>query len=157
MEAIKQQTQAAVKDLTAPLEQELHEQGLTLVQLQNGPVARSAVYALRGGQPVAPEVLRQQVLAGELDAQEAEQLEQAIAVYSQRVDALGREAAKAWQRGVEAVASLVEGETRAVLNTLFQPLREAFNQEPLHRFVEELIDLQAGTRAARRTAGDDPR
>lgn len=140
MEAIKAQTQAAVKDLTAPLEQELHDQGLTLVQLQNGPVARSAVYALREGQPVAPEVLRQQVLAGELDAQEAEQLEQAIAVYSQRVDSLGREAAKAWQQGLEAVASLVEDETRTVLNTLFQPLREAFDQEPLHRFIGELIE-----------------
>jgi ATP-dependent Lon protease len=139
-ERLQQDTQQAVAAVTEPLEEKLRADGLTLAQVQAGPITRTAIFALRDGQPVPPDQLRKLVASGEIDREEAEALEEKIGHYAKEMEEVGRNAAHAFREGVRRMREFVEEEIRAVLDSLFDPLREAYAAEPVAVFIGEVIE-----------------
>lgn len=140
LNTIQEQARAAVKAVTDPLEKELQDRGLTLVQLKNGPVTQTAVYPVREDKPLPPEEFRQQVLDGKIAGDEAKAIEEAIRTFQPRIESTGRDAAKAWQEGNRKAAAFVESEIRGVLNQLFAPLRDRFKSDAVGCFLQEVTE-----------------
>jgi ATP-dependent Lon protease len=140
LNTIQEEARAAVESVTAPLEKDLRDNGLTLVQLQNGPITQAAVFPLVDGKPLPPDEYRQQVLDGVIDKAAAGKVEEALRSFEPRIDSIGREAAKAWQQGEQQAADFIEQEIRTALDQLFAPLREGFPTDPVCCFLREVTE-----------------
>ncbi|MEJ2534185.1 MAG: AAA family ATPase [Gammaproteobacteria bacterium] len=138
-EAIEQETKRSVEAITAPMEKTLRANGLTLVNVQAGPVSKNAIFLLHDNHPVPPDQLRRLVVEGELTEAEADALRARIRQYSERLEEVTTEAAQAFRAGVQRMRAFVEGETRAVLDKLFEPILEDFPQPPVATFIGEVI------------------
>ncbi len=156
LSAIQEQIHAAVKSITEPLEKDLHREGLTLVQLQNGPIAQTAVFPLRDGKPLPPEDYRKQVLEGAISKDEATAIEEAIRSFQPRIAETGLDAAKALQEGSQKAENYIEGEIRAVLNQLFAPLRDRFHTDAVNCFLKEVTEDIIENRLPGRSAENLP-
>lgn len=137
---IQEQTHATIKSITEPLEKELHSKGLTLVQLQNGPVAQTAVFPMRDGKPLPPDDYHKQILDGTISKGEAKVIEEDIRSFQPRIADTGKDVEKAWQEGSQKAESYIEGEIRAVLNQLFAALRNNFQTTAVDCFLKEVTE-----------------
>lgn len=156
MATIQEQARKSVETLTAPLEKELKESGLTLVQVQKGPVAQTAVFPLRDGKPVPPEQFHEQVSEGAISEAEAKKVEAAIRAFQPRIESAGQDAAKRLREGAREAEKYVEGEIRAVLNQLFAPLRERFSVASVDSFLTEVTEDVIENRLPGRAAENLP-
>jgi ATP-dependent Lon protease len=138
-EAIKEEAQKEISAITEPMEQELHENGLAMVQVQAGPVTQSAIFPLIDDEPVSPEQFKQMATAGKIEAEEYTRVEESIRQYSKRLAEVSYKASQAYQSGLSKLKELAESETRSILENLTQPILEKFNQAPVAEFIEEVI------------------
>jgi ATP-dependent Lon protease len=139
-EAIKEHTQKQISGITEPLEKELHANGLTLVQVQAGPVAQAAIFPMRDGKPVSPEQLKQMSMAGEVDEVEFARVEERIKQYSKKMSEISNRANEAYLEGLNSLRELAEKETRSILENLTRPILEKLGQETVATFIGEVID-----------------
>jgi len=138
-EAIQEKTQQAVTAITGPLERELEEHGLTLVQLQTGPVSRAVIFPLVEGRPMPPDQYLKLVHDGKISEEEAQKVDDSIREYSKRLEEVSSEAGRAWREGLHAAQGYFEEEIRTVLDKLTQPIRSRFPQPSVGHFLDEVI------------------
>jgi ATP-dependent Lon protease len=139
-EAIKDQTQQNLASITEPLERELQENGLAMVQLQAGPVAQAAIFPVVEGEPVSPEQFRQLIKEGKVKESDLERIEDSIQQYSKRMGEISMQASQAYQAGLGSLQELVETETRAILTNLTRVIIEQYDSSAVTTFIEEVID-----------------
>ncbi len=140
LSALQEETRQAVEAITGPLEKELHENGLTLVQIKTGPVARTVIFPVREGKPVPPDEFRQMVASGDVDEAQARAVEESIRGYNQRLEETGAEASRVMNEGVEKTRTFVEQEVTGVLEQLLTPIRQQFDTAPVCCFLREVTD-----------------
>ncbi len=139
-EALHEQTQSELTRITDPLEKELHDNGLALVQIQTGPVTQAAIFPLQEGKPVPPERLKQLVATGKLDAPAFAAIEAKIKQFSKRLGEVSKEASQVYQKGIQALRELVENEARMILTNLIADILEQMAQEPVRTFLGEVVE-----------------
>ncbi len=139
-EAIQEQTQQHIAGITEPLEKELHANGLTLVQVQAGPVAQTAIFPMVDGQPVSPEQLKQMTMAGQVEETEFARVEENIKQYSKKMSEISSKANDAYLEGLNKLKNLAESETRSILENLTRPILQKLDQEPVAIFIGEVIE-----------------
>lgn len=138
-EALQERAQQTVLAITQPLEKDLHANGLTLVNLQTGPVSRSVIFPLRDGQPLPPDQFRKLIGQGVISEQDAERMEALIRQYSKRLEEVTAEVSAAWQYGLQALQEFVQQEVRAVLNGLLDPVFAQFSIPTVRSFLDEVV------------------
>ncbi|KAA9130549.1 AAA family ATPase [Marinihelvus fidelis] len=138
-QAIQEDTQRKVSEITGPLEAELKADGLALVPMQTGPVSRAVIFPMRDGEPVPPEQLRKLVNEGQVSEEEAEALLKKISEHSKRLEKVTLDVGKTFQAGKDSLQAYVEKEIGQVLERLFEPVRETFPQDAVRTFLDEVV------------------
>jgi len=139
-ESVKEHTQSQLAKITTPLEKELQANGLTLVQLQTGPVSQAAIFPVYEGEPVSPEQYKQLAMTGKVEESEFNRVEASIRKYNKRLAEVSGQANRVYQEGLTALQDLFESETRSLLTDLTSGILSRFTSEPVTRFIEELIN-----------------
>ncbi len=139
-EAIKEQTQQELQHITEPLESELHDNGLTLVQLQAGPYSQTAIFPVIDGKPVSPEQFNKMVAAGKVDRAELTRVEDKIRQYSKRMTEVSEQANRVYLSGMESMQDLIDGEARKILENLTREIVRQMDCESVSCFIEEVIN-----------------
>jgi ATP-dependent Lon protease len=139
-EAIKEHTQQKIAAITEPLEKELHENGLALVQLQAGPVSHAAIFPMHDGKPVSPEQLKQMTMAGQFEEAEFTRIEERIKQFSKKMTEISGRANEVYLEGLNSLQDLAERETRTILENLTRPILQQLDQESVAIFIGEVID-----------------
>jgi ATP-dependent Lon protease len=138
-EAIKEQTQQDLEGITGPLESELHDNGLTLVQLQTGPYSQTAIFPVMDGKPVSPEQFNKLVLAGKVDRSELARVEEKIRQYSKKMAEVTEQANQVYVAGMKSMQQLIEEEARSILENLTRDLVSEMQCESVNQFIDEVI------------------
>jgi predicted ATP-dependent protease len=139
-EAIKEQTQQQIREITQPLESELHENGLTLVQVQAGPYAQTAIFPLREGKPVSPEQFNALISEGKAEPSELEQVEEKIQRYRKKLAEVTESANGVYQSGMGHIQQVIEEEARKMLANLTAEIVRSMNNDKVAAFIEEVIE-----------------
>jgi ATP-dependent Lon protease len=138
-QAIKEQTQASIAAITEPLEKELKENGLAMVQLQTGPVAQAAIFPIVEGEPVSPEQYRQLAMTGKVQEAELAQIEEKIREYSKQLGEISRKAGQTYREGLNSLQELAETETRSLLKDLTRGILKRYSHPAVATFIDEVI------------------
>ncbi len=155
-EAMAKNTQDILTRITQPLEQELQENGLTLVRLQSGSGTRTAIFPLLDGKALPPEELAQKVSSGEISAEQVAQFEEKIARYSSRLQEISREANKAWRAGINRLQEFNASEARAIMQNFASDLLQRLPQDDVATYLDEVIDDIAENRLSSEQAAPLP-
>ncbi len=136
---IEEQAQKEIKDLTQPLEKELAEQGLGFLSLQTGNGMHTVIAPLRDGRVLNPEEWKQRIQAGQVDAQEQQQVMQLQQQYAGKLDELGRQAAKLRERYSEAIRSLFTERAKDVLQQQIDAISEKLDSADVHAHLDAVL------------------
>jgi len=139
-EAIKEQTQNQIDSITKPIEKELKENGLAMVQLKTGPVAQSAIFPVIDGEPVSPEQYKQMMASGKIEEPEYDRVEKKIRQYRKRMGEVSSKVGQAYRAGISELQDLAESEVRSIYQELTQHILKTFNHPAIATFVEEVVD-----------------
>lgn len=139
-EAIGKTTQDEIQSITSPMEEELKKNGLALVRLQSGAVARTVIFPVVDDRPVPPEEIAQLLKSGKLTEKDLASFEEKIQEFSPRLSEVSREANKSWQTGMQKIREFIEDEARSLLQNLTAGLLVDMPQPEVAVFVAEIID-----------------
>lgn len=138
--ALDDRLQEAIRQVGGPLEAELQANHLALIPLQAGNTVQPTLLPVLEGQPVTPERFRELRAQGVIDDATAERIYDQLALFSQRVAALGEQIAQIQQAHRANVQQLYAEEARRILQNQVRPILEAFAQAPVAHFLGEIID-----------------
>ena len=139
-EAIKEQTQDQIASITGPMEKELKDNGLAMVQLQAGPVAQAAIFPVVDGEPVSPEAYKQLVASGKIEEAKYKRVEESIREHSKRMAEVSSDASQVYQAGMQKMQEYMESETRSILQNLTRNVVDQFDSPAVKVFIGEVID-----------------
>ena len=139
-EAIKDETQSQITSITDPMDKELKENGLTMVQVQTGPVTQSAIFPLIEGEPTSPEQFKQLIDAGKIDETENVRIKESIRQYSKRMAEVSLQASQAYEEGIGRLQELMEKETRDILENLTRKVIAKYPEPSVAHFIGEVVE-----------------
>jgi ATP-dependent Lon protease len=139
-EAIHDRTERELKRITGPLEQELHANGMTLVQVKAGPATQTAIFPVVDGKPVSPEEYRHLSKKDKVSKADVARFEHNIEQYSKRLMEVSEAASMAWQTGMRQLQELAENETRQILKMLTRSILEEIPGDAVATFIDEVIE-----------------
>ncbi|PON15907.1 ATP-dependent protease [Candidatus Entotheonella serta] len=136
--AVQERGQQTIKDITAPLEQDLQQAGMALVSTQQGAASQTVILPLVEGQPVPPQQLRQLVAQGQVSAERLQQFEELYPDFQKRLQDIGRQVNDATRAGGQEVQALNERSTKELLSGWTQDILKAFPYDSVHQFMDEI-------------------
>ncbi len=139
-EAITEKTQRELNEITKPLENDLQSAGMTLVQLQTGPVTQTAIFPVVDGQAMPPEEYRQLAQAGKISEAEFKQFESQYEGFSKRLQEVSGKANEVYQQGMKKLLSFNEDNARRILENLTADIRQTLNNDAVNHFLQEVIN-----------------
>jgi ATP-dependent Lon protease len=139
-EAIKQQTQEKIQEITQPLESELQENGLAMVQIQTGPYTQTTIFPVKDGKPVSPEQFNKLISEGKADKSELEQVEEKIDRYGKKLAEVTENASHVYQSGLEGIQQVIEDEARNILDNLTADIVRTMDNEAVTTFISEVTE-----------------
>ncbi len=138
--ALEERAEARTKAVAGPFDEELRQQGLTLVSVQLGSTLQPAMVPLIDGTPAPPERIEQLRQAGELEERRIEEIQRGLAAHSERFQEVAEALQKLQRELAEAVRELFRGEARKLLELVTAEIGEAFPQEAVRAFLADVVD-----------------
>ncbi len=139
-QAIRNNTQNEINQITQPLEQDLKANDLALVNLPSGQVSRTAIFPLFDGKPTPPEEISQLVQSGKVSEEQRNKIEARIKQFSSSIQETSQSASKVMKAGLQALQAFNEKEARSILGEMVEDLDSAMADEAISRFLSEVID-----------------
>jgi ATP-dependent Lon protease len=139
-DAIMERTEEVLSEITGPLERELQDNGLTLVQVQGGPVAQAVIFPVLDGEPVSPEQFRQMAMTGKIEEDEYNKVEERIKQYSKKMAEVSNRASQAYMEGIGTLKKLAETETRSILESICSGISKDIQDRVVDEFLREVIE-----------------
>ena len=125
-EAIKQDLDARIKQISQPLEQDLSAAGMTLVSTQQGPVSQTNIFPVVDGQPVPVEQLKMLVAQEKVDAAVLEKFETEFPEFQKRLQQVAEEVNEEFQQGSERMEKFVQSSARSLVQPLVARIKKRF-------------------------------
>lgn len=138
--ALDDATRRTLKSLVEPMEKDLEAAGLTLVNVEAGPVTQTVVFPLVEGKAVAPEAFEQLHASGEITDEYYKLVRDRFAGFEEMLTEMNEKAAGVRVRHEEAVAALLDKSARGMLDGLVRELAKAFPEPGVTEFLDELVD-----------------
>ena len=139
-DALKEETQAALKAITDPLEKELEEHGMKLVQLKAGPSTQTAIFPLHEGEPVPPDQYKKLAAEGQVSDEDLKRFEEEIEGYAKRLGEVSEQAGQAYRDGLKKLQEYMETETRKLLQGVTRDITMRWQTPAVNHFINEVID-----------------
>lgn len=151
---IQENAQAKVQALSAPLEAELKEAGLTMATVSNGNVQRTVLQPLVEGQAVGPEQFEKLIAAGKLPADARQTFIDTAQKYSTRLQELTVQVQDIYRSLQDEMIKFNEQHARTVLDEALAQPRKALQQPEAQHHFDAVIDDVIETRL--RNGGEAP-
>ncbi len=138
--AMDDAAQRQAKVLVGPLEEALHAAGMTLVQVDAGPVAKTVIFPVIEGRAVPPEEFEQLHTQGEIDDAQYKALRDAHPEFERQLADVNEKVTDLRQRHGEAVAALLEKSARSIIEEMVRHIQTRFDTPCVRAFLDELVD-----------------
>ncbi|MEM7454642.1 MAG: ATP-binding protein [Planctomycetota bacterium] len=144
--AIHQQIQQELRELSAPLEADLAEAGLALVSMQNAGQTQSAIFPIVDGKPVPPDQLRMSMMqAPDEETQKAimaqlKKFEEDVKGFQKQMQETGKKIAVRLREGKNEMKEFHERAAREMLEKASADLREDFDIPRVTDHIDEIIN-----------------
>ena len=138
--AIQTSAQEDVQQLKAPLEADLKKADMALVSIQSGQMMQTAIFPIVDSEPIAPEKFNQLVLQGKVSEERKKDFEQKYPDFQKRMHGISRDINAILENAGKQALELNENETRTLLSTLGERIKNGYPFESVENFIEEMID-----------------
>lgn len=161
---LEKKIQESARQITRPLEEELAENDMAMVQIQQGPVTQTAIVPTVNGKPVPPEQLEELIQKEEVPEEVLKSYEAKLPGFREKLQETTREVSEVYLAGRKQLQDLIESEGRKLLETTAGTIRRRFGRtddssqeeatrgNAVHSFLEEVIQDAIDIVL---TAGDD--
>ncbi len=130
--------QDAIKDITAPFEKELKEQGLAMMNVQSKQGTQTIIVPVVDGQALDPKSWQEKVTAGDISEQTQKQLMEKQQKYTRQLEDISRQVNEAKKLGYKDIRTVMESHVSSLLDTQIKAIEEQFNNSDVSRFLEAL-------------------
>ena len=139
-QAIQDKIESQVKEVTAPLEEDLAANGMALASIQQGPATQTMIFPVVEGQPVPPDQLRAMVAQEKAPAEQLEKFEAALPQYQKRLQETGRQVSEVVRDAGQQIRELNEAIVRKLSAGFADPILEKFDTPKVKAFMKEVVD-----------------
>ncbi len=138
--AIEKDTNVRLKEVVAPLEQRMKDVGLTLVNVEAGPVTQTVVFPVVDGKAVPPEEFERLHTQGEITDEHFKAASDSFAELQQQLAEVNEKTLEIRREHADAVGELMEKSARSVLERMVRGIETAFPEPSVKTFLGELVD-----------------
>ncbi len=138
--AIDEAARRQLKAMVEPLEEALHEAGLTLVNVEAGPVSQTVVFPLVDDKAVPPEEFEQLHATGEITDEHYKTARDNFAGFEQQLNEVNEKATELRHKHGDAISALLEKSARGILDGMVREIRTAFPEPGVEAFLDELVE-----------------
>lgn len=138
--AMAEASQAQIKELTAPFEDELKGEELALVQVNTGRGSQAAIFPVWQGQPLAPEQFHQLVAQQKIPKDQADVFAEKIDEHSKRLPELTQAISRVLRDNARQVEAFNEQHIRRLVGDISESIKANYNNAALVAFLDELVD-----------------
>jgi ATP-dependent Lon protease len=138
--AIQEETQQKVEQVSGPLEKELAENGMSLVSVQNTPRPMTMIFPVVEGQPVPLDQLRALVLQHKAPEQQLKDFESAYPAFQKKLQEVSREVADLFMESRNRIDQIHEAAAREMLSAIIDPILVKFTDPSVKSFIDEIVN-----------------
>jgi ATP-dependent Lon protease len=138
--AIEQSLGKQLKELVGPLEQRMKDAGLTLVNVEAGPVTQTVVFPVVDGKAVPPEEFERLHSQGEITDEHYKAARDSFAELQQQLADVNEKALEIRKEHAETIGKLMEEAARSILQRMVHGIAKAFPEPAVQTFLAELVD-----------------
>ncbi|MDX2417114.1 MAG: ATP-binding protein [Xanthomonadales bacterium] len=138
-EAIKQQTQNKLKQISKPLQDDLKKAGMAMVNVQSGPAVQTVICPVINSESILPEQYALMHQEGKVSDEDFDLFKQRFEEYSKQIQEVSEQASAIYQQGLATIGSITEDELVRALKNLTSKLRLSLRNEDVDLFLEEVI------------------
>ncbi len=146
--ALEEKVQADMEKIGKPFEEELRENGLTMITIQVEGVPRPAILPLIEGEAIQPDRLAQLQAEGKVSEEQAQELRDKVNEFVKRFQSLGEDLQKLRETHRDTVRGLYEKEVRALLQYTVRDIETLFPADEVGIFLGEVVEDVVGRRLA---------
>ncbi|GAB4197191.1 MAG: ATP-binding protein [Wenzhouxiangellaceae bacterium] len=139
-QALQNRLQKKLNEITAPLEEKLKACNLSLVTLQNGPVAQLTIFPTVMGKAMPPEEFRQVVQAGQVDSEEWDRYQENLKKHNEELQTVAKAVHKVWRGGLKELAEYNQEQAHTILDELCQDIIKAVPHEDVQTHLLAIVD-----------------
>lgn len=136
---LHEELQDQIKTITSPLENDLSENAMALVQIPQGQVNKTVIFPLVEGQPVPPDQLHSMVNQKKVPAEVFENFEKNYPAFQKRLTDIHRQISEKIQAIQKVVQDLNENAARELIEGIALPIAEAFKGQGVSEFINEVV------------------
>lgn len=139
-EVLKERLQLNAKQIMAPLEKELAENGLALVTMQNGPVAQTAIFPVHEGQPIPPDQFHALVAQQKIASEAWDAYQEAYPKFEKQSQEVSQQVAEIFRAGRDQILEINDRAARSLLSDITNRIKSRFGSETVNKFIDEVVD-----------------
>lgn len=140
LDAIKDQVEKQVQNISKPLDEELAASQLALVSMQNGPMTQTVILPTVNGEPVPPMQLKTMIEQGNAPAELLASFEELLPKFNKQLAEVSKQVAETYRSGKEQLIELRARLASQLVRDVAKPIFEKFESPAVHAFLEEVID-----------------
>jgi len=138
-EAIRQQAQNKLKQITKPFEEDLKKAGMALVNVQSGPAMQTVICPVVDNESIMPDQYALMHQEGKVSDEDFAVFEKRFEEYSQQIQEISEQASAIYQKGLASTGRVNEDELVRVLIHLTRNLRTDLNDDNVNQYLDEVI------------------
>ncbi len=138
--AIQEEAQGRIRELTDPLETELEEAGLALVQIKTPHGMQAAIFPRIQGQPVPMEQFEALVRQGQIPQERRDEIYQRIEEFAKRLPEMTQRIGRVFQDSSREIERFNEDHIRRLVGDLTRRIAAEFSNHALDTYLEEVVD-----------------
>jgi ATP-dependent Lon protease len=140
-QAIQDELQARVEEITQPLERDLQSDQMTLVSTQEGGISQTIILPVVNGEPVSFEQLQSMIQQGQAQQSQADEFEKNYPRYQRRLKETSHRVTEAIRTTATKINELTEKVVRELSAEFSNRIQAAFPGEKVAIFLKEVVEF----------------
>jgi hypothetical protein len=139
-QAIQEEIQKQVREISLPLEDDLKQAGLALVSVPQGQSSQTMILPVLDGEPMPPEQLRLLIDQGKVPEEILTNYEETLPQYQKRMQDTGRQVNELLREGAKQLTELTESVIRSLAGNQIQPILDRYANDNVAEFLKDIVD-----------------
>lgn len=152
---LEQATKAKIGELTGPFEKELQQAGLTMVTLQAGPSAQTAILPVMQGRAVPPEEFEQMRRDGRVSEGDYKAIRERIHGFIEQLERIGDKIQAVQEEHGDQLRNVLHDEIERMVRPFTRRILTRFPDDAVRAHLKELIEDVATQHLGELEEGED--
>lgn len=154
--AIQTAAQEEIQKLKAPLEADLKNSAMAMVSIQTSQMMQTTIFPIVDKEPMPPEQFNQLVAQGKISEKRKKDFDEQYPEFQKRLQAISRDINTILEKATRQAIEINENETRSLLATIGDKIKNNFPFLSVNTFIDEMIDHVISTLISGGTKEADP-